>query len=244
MNTFPTEQNNQVSDVSYGYACINMSLSGLPKSKRVTTNRSMIKRTFKQKGITYASELGLLNSHDLYRILEWNLANGFMFYRLSSNIFPWSSEYRLEDLPDYQEIRAILKKCGDFKLLDPNTQKRVTVENDDKASMWSTRHLFDYIHSQIGIPIVFDYHHYKFCTGGQTEQEALELAMSTWPRDVIPVVHYSQSRAEEHNDPKIRPQAHSDSYWSAPNLYGHTLHVMCECKHKELGVIALQEIIT
>ena len=49
----------------FGYACINMSLSGLPKSKRITTNRSMIKRTFKQKGIDYASELGLLNSQDL-----------------------------------------------------------------------------------------------------------------------------------------------------------------------------------
>ena len=99
--------------MNFGYACINMSLSGLPKSKRITTNRSMIKRTFKQKGIDYASELGLLNSHDLYRILEWNLANGFSFYRLSSDIFPWSSEYRLEDLPDYQEIKATLKKCGD-----------------------------------------------------------------------------------------------------------------------------------
>ena len=34
-----------------------------------------------------------------------------------------------------------------------------------------------YIHKRIGIPIVFDYHHHKFCTGGQTEQEALELAI-------------------------------------------------------------------
>jgi UV DNA damage endonuclease len=133
--------------------------------------------------------------------------------------------------------------CENFKRLDANTQKRVTVENDDKASMWSTKHLFDYIHSEIGIPIVFDYHHYKFCTGGQTEQEALELAMTTWPDDVTPVVHYSQSRAEEHNDPKIRPQAHSDSYWAAPNFYGHTLHVMCECKHKEKGVFALRELM-
>ena len=223
--------------MNFGYACINMTLSGLPKSKRITTNRSMIKRTFKQKGVAYASELGLLNSQDLYKILEWNLANGFSFYRLSSDIFPWSSEYRLEE-------GTAKRWCENFKRLDPNTQKRVTVENDDKASMWSTKHLFDYIHSEIGIPIVFDYHHYKFCTGGQTEQEALELAMSTWPKGITPVVHYSQSRAEEHNDPKIRPQAHSDSYWDYPNLYGHALYVMCECKHKELGVFALREMIS
>ena len=42
---------------------------------------------------------------------------------------------------------------------------------------------------------------------------------------------------------KIRPQAHSDSYWDYPNLYGHTLHVMCECKHKEQGVFALLELM-
>ena len=94
--------------MNLGYACINMTLSGLPKSKRVTTNRSMIKRTFKQKGIAYASELGLLNCQDLYKILEWNLSNGFSFYRLSSDIFPWSSEYRLEELPDYEEIKSVL----------------------------------------------------------------------------------------------------------------------------------------
>ena len=32
-----------------GYACINMTLSEQPKSKRITTNRSMIKRTFKAR---------------------------------------------------------------------------------------------------------------------------------------------------------------------------------------------------
>jgi len=40
-----------------GYACINMSLSSLPKRDRVTTNRGMIKKTFLSKGIGYASEL-------------------------------------------------------------------------------------------------------------------------------------------------------------------------------------------
>ena len=305
--------------MNLGYACMNMTLSNLPKSKRITTNRGMIQRTFRAKGLPYASELGLLNCKDLYKILQWNLDHGFAFFRLTSNLFPWSSEYRLEELPDYQEIKATLKKCGDFAKqhgmritthpgpfnvlgspkqsvvektikelndqseifdlmglpatpwakinihvggtyggdfegtakrwcknfyrLNENTQKRLTVENDDKASMWSTKHLFDYVHSRIGIPIVFDYHHHRFCTGGQTEREALELAMSTWPQDVIPVVHYSQSRAAEHNRTKIKPQAHSDSYWLAPDTYGHALHIMCECKHKEQGVFALLELM-
>lgn len=36
-----------------GYACINMTLS----KDKITTNRSMIKKTFLEKGINYASEL-------------------------------------------------------------------------------------------------------------------------------------------------------------------------------------------
>ena len=53
-----------------GYACINMGLSNQPKSKRVTTNRSMIRRTFLDKGLPYASELALQNCLDLEKIIE------------------------------------------------------------------------------------------------------------------------------------------------------------------------------
>ena len=72
-------------------------------------------------------------------------------------------------------------------------QNRLTVENDDKESMYSVKDLM-YIHERIGIPIVFDYHHHKFCTGGLTEQEALELAISTCSKDIKPIVHYSESK--------------------------------------------------
>jgi UV DNA damage repair endonuclease len=41
-----------------GYACINMTLG----KKKITTNRSMIKKTFLKEGIDRASELGLQNT--------------------------------------------------------------------------------------------------------------------------------------------------------------------------------------
>lgn len=301
-----------------GYACINTNLNTLPKKQRVTTNRSMVKRTFKERGLPYASELALANCRDLLTVLKWNEGRDIRFFRLSSDLFPWSSEYNLSDLPDFDDICLALQEAGDFahdnghritthpgpfnvlgspkesvviktikelnthsEIFDmmglPDTpyakinihvggtyggdfagtaerfcrnflklstscQNRLTVENDDKASMWSTRHLYDYIHKVIRTPIVFDYHHHKFCTGGQTEQEALELAMSTW-QDVKPVVHYSQDRSVEHNDPKIRPQAHSDSYWTAIETYGHDVDIMLECKHKEQGLFKMRQLL-
>lgn len=301
-----------------GYACINTELNSLPKSKRVTTNRSMVKRTFKERGLPYASELALANCRDLLTVLKWNEERDIRFFRLSSDLFPWSSEYNLSDLPDFDDICLALQEAGDFAhdnghritthpgpfnvlgsprpdvvektikelnthseifdmmglpetpyakinihvggtyggdfsgtadrwcrnffKLSTSCQNRLTVENDDKASMWSTRHLYDYIHKVIHIPIVFDYHHHKFCTGGQTEQEALELAISTW-QDVKPVVHYSQDRSVEHNDPKIRPQAHSDSYWTAIETYEHDIDIMLECKHKEQGLFKMRQLL-
>ena len=70
--------------MNLGYACINMTLSG--QKPKVTTNRSMIKKTFTEKGVDYAGELGMLNV-DLGRILRWNVENGIKVFRLSSEFF-------------------------------------------------------------------------------------------------------------------------------------------------------------
>ncbi|PRY37650.1 UV-damage endonuclease [Spirosoma oryzae] len=91
-----------------GYACINLSL----QADKITTNRGMIRKTFMARGIAYASELALKNVTDLLKIVDWNLANGFRIFRMSSDMFPWASEYKLAELPDFPEIRAILEAIG------------------------------------------------------------------------------------------------------------------------------------
>jgi len=305
--------------MNYGYACINETLNSGPKKQRITTNRSMIKRTFKEKGIKYASELALENVKDLVKILAWNEEHNIKFYRMSSDIFPWLSEYSFYDLPHYKEIKYWLRYAGDYATekghrltfhpgpfcclaspnfevvektytelnnhsrifdmmgfepshynkinihvggtygdkdktakrfienfhraggLEENCKKRFTLENDDKASMWSTKDIYDKIYHETGIPIVFDYHHHRFCTGGLTEREALELAAATWVPWIRPVVHVSESEAIESGDPKIRPQAHSDFIKKPVNNYGLTHDIMLECKKKELALLKLRE---
>ena len=293
-----------------GYCCINMSLS--ESKPKVTTNRGMTKKTFQQRGIAYASELALMNAKDLLPILKWNLKNRIKLFRMSSDIFPWASEYSLKDLPEYRQIKFYLKQAGEFALANniritthpgpfnvlgsPNeaavlntisdlelhgevfdlmglhrspynkinihcngtygnkqttmdrfcdnftnrlsdaVKSRLTLENDDKGSMYSVKDLM-YIHSKVGIPIVFDYHHHKFCTGDLTEQEALTLAASTWPQDIIPVVHYSESKALHESNIKIKPQAHSDYITSLPNTYGLKIAIQVEAKAKERAIL-------
>lgn len=127
--------------------------------------------------------------------------------------------------------------CSNFAKLNDNTRSRLTIENDDKANMYSVVELVEGISKPTGVPVVFDYYHHKFCTGGLTEQEALNLAISTWPKDITPCCHYSESRRKEHLDESIRAQAHSDKISSTICRYGNEVDVVVEAKHKELAVL-------
>ena len=310
--------------MNLGYACINMQLSypqkyggrekGVPP---ITTGRSMIKRTFETKGVDYASELTKQNARDLNQIIQWNVINGYKFFRITSGLAPWKSEYDWDDLKDIDEIKGYLSSagwvankhklritshpgpfnvltsphkhvvencvndltmhgdvfdmiglsrtpfnkinihiggaygdkpaamewfCKNFELLPESVRSRLTVENDDKASMYSVKELYNGVYKHIGVPIVFDYHHHRFCDGGLGEQEALELAISTWPEGITPATHYSESRREEQGDDTIRVQAHSDYIYDKINTYGNDIDIMVEAKRKELAVKKYLEI--
>jgi len=310
--------------MNIGYACINMQLSypqkygGQEKGVLpITTGRTMIRRTFDSKGILYASEKTLSNCSDLEKIVKWNINNGYKFFRVTSNLAPWKSEYRWDDMPDIEQIRkhlwsagtmanthnlrltshpgpfnvltsprphvvtncvrdltdhgdvfdmmnlsrtpynkinihiggaygdkesAMKRFCENFELLPDSVKSRLTVENDDRASMYSVKDLYYGVYERIGIPIVFDYHHHKFCSGDMSEQEALEMAISTWPSDITPAVHYSESRREEQLDETIRVQAHSDYIYDEIDTYGHDIDIMVEAKRKELAVQKYKEL--
>ena len=137
---------------------------------------------------------------------------------------------------------AMDRFCKNFELLPESVSSRLTVENDDKESMYSVKDLYYGIYNRIGVPIVFDYHHHRFCDGGLSEQDALELAISTWPKDIRPVTHYSESRSTEQLDESIRPQAHSDYVYNYIDTYGNDIDIMVEAKHKELAVAKYLEL--
>ena len=137
----------------------------------------------------------------------------------------------------YGDKEASMKRfVKNFPRVPESVSSRLTLENDDKASMYSVKDLYYGIYKQCGVPIVFDYHHHRFCDGGMSEREALEMAISTWPKGVTPVVHYSESRSTEQLDESIRPQAHSDYVYDYIDSYGNDVDIMIEAKHKELAI--------
>ena len=304
-----------MSTQNLGYACINMTLSDVPAKRKVTTNRTMIRKTFDERGINYAAQLAEQNIVDLYKILQWNTANGIRFYRMSSDMFPWASEYGVYALPNIERISDLLRKCGEyatatnqrlsfhpgpfnkltssnpdvtrntirdlnvhgdildlmglsrthynkinihvgatyknkpmavaqflrnFELLDEKIRSRFTLENDDKASLYSTEELYNLVHKHTGIPIVFDYHHHSLNAGNLSVRDALHLAASTWG-NIKPVVHYSESRSKEQNI-KCPAQAHSDYVYGYIDTHGLDVDIMIEAKMKELALFRYRDM--
>lgn len=134
------------------------------------------------------------------------------------------------------KLSAMDRFCDNYNKLSDSVKNRLSIENDDKASMYSVNDLL-YIHNKISIPIVFDYHHHRFCDGGITEEEALALAVSTWKNGITPVVHYSESAVDK------KPQAHSDFIKTLPNTYGNDVDIMLETKMKDLALLEVKKYI-
>jgi UV DNA damage endonuclease len=132
--------------------------------------------------------------------------------------------------------QALARFCRNAYRLSASALSRLTVENDDRASLYSVADLYEHVFKNTSIPIVFDYHHHQFCTGGLSEQQALELAISTWPDDIVPTVHYSESHELHVGNDKPTPK-HSVLINAIPDTYGNIIDVMVEAKGKELAIL-------
>jgi UV DNA damage endonuclease len=291
-----------------GYPCINLTLQ---ESEGIYTNRHVIKRTYQAQKETnhVVSKLALENCKDLVKIIQWNERKGIKFFRISSNMFPWMSEYEITDLPDWKLISAnlklagklateygqrlefhpgpfnviaslngfIVKKtvkelnqhaqifdemglepshwnqinihvnttqggkeesakrfCKNFQKLSDSAKARLVVENDDKASQYSVVDLYEMIYKEIGVPITFDSHHHKFCSGNLSHEEAARLAASTWGN--IPAGFHFASTIN-HESPKQMARAHATWVYDEISDYGTGAWIMCECKGKELAIL-------
>jgi len=92
-----------------GYCCINVTLG----KQKITTGRTLRQASFLQDTkLKRTSSLALQNAQDLVTILKWNVANNVQVFRIGSNIFPWNSEYHINDLPDITAIVTALWEAG------------------------------------------------------------------------------------------------------------------------------------
>lgn len=132
--------------------------------------------------------------------------------------------------------KALSRFCKNaVKHLTDSTLSRLTVENDDKPNVFSTKMLYNGVFKQIGIPIVFDSHHYELGPQDGSYQEAFYLARSTWPSGVKQQCHHSNSK-RHYEDPTRPKVSHSSWFYTPFEHYGEDVDVVLECKAKELAL--------
>ena len=132
---------------------------------------------------------------------------------------------------------AMARFCKNYARLDQTTQARLTVENDDRASMFSTKMLYHGISKPTGIPIVFDSHHHELGPQDADYNEAFYIARKTWQdRGVKQQCHHSNSK-KNYEDSSVRASAHSNWYYTPFENYGENVDVVLECKMKEQALL-------
>ena len=145
-----------------------------------------------------------------------------------------------------------------FATLSGAARARLAVENDDRSFA-----LGDVLElaRRIGRPAVFDvHHHHCLDPEGIPDDEALGLALATWPAGVTPKAHFSSPRTsvEERRRkvgrrverslvlPELR--AHADlvdpvafARYVRETVAGREVDVMLEAKAKDLALLRLRE---
>jgi len=99
--------------------CINNKLNN--KKSKISTNRSCVFKTAKEKGVDYCLSLAKQNLIDLHDIILWNEYHGIYNMRLSSDIFPHRTNpnfkyYSLDSLQNEFDMISKLCKTYDHRL--------------------------------------------------------------------------------------------------------------------------------
>lgn len=145
-----------------------------------------------------------------------------------------------------------------FELLSPASQRRLVVENDDRS--FGLEDVLE-LNKQCGLRVVWDaLHHRCHDPAGIPDEEALRLALATWPADSTPKIHYSSPRLDIQTRrtrrgrrieeriilPPLR--AHADlvdpigfEHFLGDVAHGRDFDIMLEAKAKDLALLALRE---
>ena len=213
-----------------------LSLDQLPTFDRIIDEISSITNTIKSNDIRISAHpseyISLTSKED--RVIN-NSIRDLENHALIFDLLDLPNDYRsplnihCRQDGDMEEISS--RFMLNFAKLSSGVRNRLVLENNDNAKgVWSIQNLYNIFHCRHGFPITFDNLHHKMLSGGLSDQQAFELAYSTWP--TTPLFHYSEGIGNTRN--------HADYATGLPNGYGKDVYWDCELKAKNY---AIQDII-
>jgi UV DNA damage endonuclease len=222
---------------------IQMKICDLPNFRDIQYITNRIKNLLSTQPIrisAHPSEYISLSTED-----ETILSNSFRDLEQHSEIFD------LLDLPlsYHAPLNIHVRKDGDpekissivmhnYERLPDNVRKRLVFENNDNQNgVWSIRNLFKYFYENHKIPVTFDCLHHSILPDGLNEQDAFDLAYSTWD-DHTPIFHYSEGIEEN----GVLTRKHRDMPTTTPRDYNRDVLWDVELKSKDLAIFEIRRL--
>lgn len=132
---------------------------------------------------------------------------------------------------------AIQRFIDNFSLLSEDIQSKLALENDDKSFGVSD---VLYICERLGIPMIFDIHHYNCLNAGESLPELRQRIAATW-KEGRPKMHLSSGKTS-FTDRHHADYINEEDYVKALEFAGDEYDIMLECKQKELALLKIREI--
>lgn len=132
--------------------------------------------------------------------------------------------------------KAIQRFIDSFKLLSMDIQDKLCLENDDKK--FGVTDVL-YICETLGIPMIFDIHHYNCLNEGEDILMLRQRIIDTW-KGRRPKMHLSSGKTgftDRHHADYIN----EEDFATAVSFAGDDFDIMLECKQKELALLKLRE---
>lgn len=144
----------------------------------------------------------------------------------------------------YGDKQAALNRfIANYKDLPGDIKKRLVIENDDR--LFSTQNCL-YIHSQVGIPIIFDNLHFYCLNDGESMIDAFLAARDTWNFDIdgIPMLDYSTQDLTSANIGKHTKTIDEEDFREFLSIIkDYDSDIMLEIKDKEKSTIIALDIL-
>ncbi|HVH11951.1 MAG TPA: UV DNA damage repair endonuclease UvsE [Longimicrobium sp.] len=150
---------------------------------------------------------------------------------------------------------AMARFIANYRRLSAAGRRRLVIENDE--TLYTVQDCLR-VHEAIGVPVIFDHQHHLLNPGTYHLDTACRAAVATWPKGVMPKVHFSSPRLDSRlvdragkaiTAPPLLSQ-HADYVhpWEFAGFLRevHSTHfdVMLEAKMKDAALLKLRHDLT
>lgn len=219
---------------------VNLDLEQLPNSLDIFNELNRIKKTIKSTKIkvtAHPSEyISLTSDNDnVIRNSITDLKAHARLFDLVGLPRSYKAPLNIHCRKDGDAEQISSKFMSNFKKLPNSVKSRLVLEvNDNKKGVWSVKNLCKFFNQRHGIPITFDNLHHSFCNHDASEEEAFNMAYSTWKKYCItPVFHYSEG--------VDGTRKHAEYAKKLPNNYGKDVFWEVELKGKDLAIFKMMK---